>query len=232
MVPIENFPTGFQQEALRTINRLLPLSSSIFALVDPSIRNSGMVLQNMDIETDNEYQTFHSRQDPLHPYHFKESAESVVCLDDLLTEEEIFQTVYYRDFMLPHHMRYVTDIFLRRDGIIIAFLSLIRDHSMGNFARPEIELLRNLQPLLEFSLNSIYKPQRINELTILSDKFQLTPREIDVIEQIIAGSSNQSIADNLYLSLSTIKTHLQHIFRKMAVASRTELLTKTYRSIQ
>ena len=232
MVPSEIFPTGFQREGLATINRLLPLSYSIFALVDPNIRNKGMVLQNMDIETDREYQSRYSQYDPLHPDHFRDSRETVVCLDDLLTEDEIFQSVYYREFMQPHQMRYVADMFLRREGEIVAILSVMRSETMHPFSAAELELLNNLQPLLEFSLNSIYKPQRINERSILADMFQLTTRELDVIEHIIAGSSNKSIAEKMYLSLSTIKTHLQHIFEKTAVNSRTKLLAKIYQAIK
>jgi DNA-binding CsgD family transcriptional regulator len=232
MAPSENFPTGFQQEGLATINRLVPLSFSIFALVDPSIRSKGMVLENMDIETDREYQSLYSRYDPLHPDHFRDSRETVVCLDDLLTKEELFQSVFYREFMRPHQIRYVADKFLRREEEIIAFLSLMRDETMEPFSTAELELLKNLQPLLEFSLNNIYKPQRVNERSILADMFQLTSRELDVIEHIIAGSSNKSIAEKMYLSLSTIKTHLQHIFENTAVNSRTKLLAKIYQAMK
>lgn len=232
MTSIANFPTEFQRKSLETINGLLPLSSSIFALVDPSIRSQGMVLRNLDIEADREYQTRYFRHDPLHPDHFRESRETVVCLDDLLTEEVLFRSVYYREFMRPHNMRHVTEMFLRRDGTIVAIISMMRDETMNGFSAAELELLHTLQPLLEFSLNNIYRPQRLNERSLLAEAFQLTPRELDVIEQIIAGLSNKVIADKMYVSLSTIKTHLQHIFDKLAVSSRTGLLAKIHMIIK
>lgn len=231
MMNTTNFPTGFQQKSLEALNGLLPLSYSIFALVDPSIRSQGVVLQNLDLETDREYQTRYCRHDPLHPDHFRESRATVVYLDDLLTEEELCQSVYYREFMRPHNMRYVTEMFLRRDGAIVAIISMMRDETLHGFSVAELELLHKLQPLLEFSLNSIYKPQRVNERSLLADRFQLTPRELDVIELIIAGQSNKVIAAKMYVSLSTIKTHLQHIFDKLAVSSRTRLLAKIYEII-
>ena len=134
MAPNQNFPLGFQRETLATMNRLLPLSYSIFALVDPSIRSKGMVLQDIDIETDWQYQTRFYRNDPLHPDHFRDSGEKVVCLDDLLTEEELFQSIYYREFMRPHQMRYVADMFLRGEGEIIAVLSLIRNNVITSYS--------------------------------------------------------------------------------------------------
>ena len=129
-------------------------------------------------------------------------------------------------------MRYVADMFLRREAEIVAILSVMRSETMNSSNAAELELLNNLHPLLEFSLNSIYKPQRVNERSILGDMFQLSTRELDVIEHIIAGSSNKSIAEKMYLSLSTIKTHLQHIFEKTAVNSRTQLLAKIYQTIK
>lgn len=232
MISNENIPTEFQRKGLETINRLMPLSYSIFALVDPNIRTKGAVLQNLDNETDQEYQNRYYLNDPLNPDHFRNSDKNVVCLDELLTQEELFNSVYYREFMRFHRMRYVTDIFLRCEGEIVAFLSLIRNETMNPFSTAELELLNNLQPLLEFSLNSIYRPPRMGERSILADRFHFTRRELDVIEHIIAGSSNKLIAEKMYLSISTIKTHLQHIFKKTAVNSRSKLLSKIYQTIQ
>lgn len=50
----------------------------------------------------------------------------------------------------------------------------------------------------------------------------LTEREIEVLQLAAQGSSNQEIADNLYLSLRTVQSHLNHIFNKLQVSSRTE----------
>lgn len=50
----------------------------------------------------------------------------------------------------------------------------------------------------------------------------LTPREIDVLEQLIKGLNNIEIADNLVVSRSTIKTHVSSILSKLEVSSRTE----------
>ena len=50
----------------------------------------------------------------------------------------------------------------------------------------------------------------------------LTEREIEVLQLAAQGSSNQQIADSLYLSLRTVQSHLNHIFNKLQVSSRTE----------
>lgn len=58
---------------------------------------------------------------------------------------------------------------------------------------------------------------RINEVC---EQFKITTREKELIELIYAGKSNKEIADTLFLSESTVKTHIYNIFRKMDVKNR------------
>jgi ATP/maltotriose-dependent transcriptional regulator MalT len=50
----------------------------------------------------------------------------------------------------------------------------------------------------------------------------LSPREIDVVRLLIAGVSNQAIADTLVISLHTVKKHVASILKKLGVATRTQ----------
>jgi LuxR family maltose regulon positive regulatory protein len=54
----------------------------------------------------------------------------------------------------------------------------------------------------------------------------LTERELDVLRALAAGQSNRAIAQQLYLSIATVKVHLKHIYRKLGVSSRTEALAR------
>jgi DNA-binding NarL/FixJ family response regulator len=53
-----------------------------------------------------------------------------------------------------------------------------------------------------------------------SAKISLTAREIDVLKMISLGLSNQEISLRLFLSQSTIKSHITSIFRKLGVDNR------------
>ncbi len=55
-------------------------------------------------------------------------------------------------------------------------------------------------------------------------KFKFTKREADIIDGVIQGKSNPKIASSLNLSRNTIKTHLQKIFKKTGVSTRSELV--------
>ena len=50
----------------------------------------------------------------------------------------------------------------------------------------------------------------------------LTPREIDVLQQIAGGNRNRDIAAKLFISEHTVKIHIQHIMEKLGASDRTE----------
>lgn len=67
----------------------------------------------------------------------------------------------------------------------------------------------------------------INQIELA--RLNLTPREYEVLQLLAKGYSNAEIAEALYLSLSTIKTHVSGILFKMEVPSRTKALEKAKR---
>ncbi|MDA3811847.1 MAG: helix-turn-helix transcriptional regulator [Spirochaetaceae bacterium] len=58
------------------------------------------------------------------------------------------------------------------------------------------------------------------------DNFNISPRETEVLELILKGYSNKEIGDKLFISFTTARTHVSHIFEKTNVNSRMELVSK------
>jgi DNA-binding NarL/FixJ family response regulator len=58
---------------------------------------------------------------------------------------------------------------------------------------------------------------------------QLSPREERVLECLAGGLAYKQIADELGISINTIRTHLRHIYEKLHVQSRTEAVAKYLR---
>ena len=57
-------------------------------------------------------------------------------------------------------------------------------------------------------------------------KTNLSDREYDVLSLMADGKSNQEIADQLFVSLNTIKTHTSNIFAKLDVKRRTQAIQR------
>ena len=50
----------------------------------------------------------------------------------------------------------------------------------------------------------------------------ITPRELEILEAIAAGLSNREMAERLFVSENTVKTHTSRLFDKLAVRRRTQ----------
>lgn len=59
-----------------------------------------------------------------------------------------------------------------------------------------------------------------------SELEQLTKRETEILSQLAKGSLYKEIADQMNISLDTVRTHLQHIYNKLQVHSRHEAVLK------
>lgn len=63
------------------------------------------------------------------------------------------------------------------------------------------------------------------ELSAIAQHYRLSPRELRVVEYVMRGHSNQSIAGLMQVSTDTVKKHLTSIFNKLGVDSRTQLVS-------
>lgn len=53
--------------------------------------------------------------------------------------------------------------------------------------------------------------------------FGLTPRELDIIAEVVAGSTDKDIAQKFSISEDTVKSHLTDILDKLGVSNRLEM---------
>lgn len=68
------------------------------------------------------------------------------------------------------------------------------------------------------------------EYTNMLEAYPLTERELEVLELIVEGFSNAAIAEKLYITVGTVKTHVRNILNKLCADDRTQAAVRALRS--
>ena len=124
--------------------------------------------------------------------------------------------------------------------LIIIWSYLFISSSVGTFVNlPTLVEVNIILTAVSFNLNTAVVLKRFIEyygdagesgpkkaLTLdeLFKKYNISNREQEIILLISRGKSNQQIADELFISIATVKDHVYNIFKKTAVKSRVQLL--------
>lgn len=108
-------------------------------------------------------------------------------------------------------------------GLIAVFFTVLGIWMATQLVKPKIEKV-----IVEKEIYLEIRPDfEINETEL--KKLNLSSREYEVLQLLSRGCSNADVADKLFLSLSTVKTHVSNLFFKMNVKSRTQAIEKAKR---
>ena len=80
----------------------------------------------------------------------------------------------------------------------------------------------------QFAEKSEFGKAKDNEDTI--EPYTLTERELEVLQLIVEGCSNAIIAERLYITVGTVKTHVRNILNKLCADDRTQAAVRALRS--
>jgi len=86
-------------------------------------------------------------------------------------------------------------------------------------SRPKVETIIVEKEVYVRSDSFLLNEQALNSLN-------LSKRELEVLQLMAEGLSNHEIAERLYVSLSTVKTHSRNLFDKLGVARRTQAIDR------
>jgi ATP/maltotriose-dependent transcriptional regulator MalT len=109
------------------------------------------------------------------------------------------------------------------------------DRTTRDFTSRDLQVLTVLQPMLRGYETSLALRQEIKQ-TLAATRTdpemerRLTRRERQVLDLVAMGHSNAVIAHRLAISAETVRKHLENIYLKLDVNSRTEALARTGRA--
>lgn len=114
--------------------------------------------------------------------------------------------------------------YMLKDADSQEMLDLIRRAYQGEALFHTVTAAKALAEVLH---RQISQPEPPTDKPLLLD--ELTERELDVLQQIAYGYRNDQIAQNLFISEGTVKTHVHRILHKMGVEDRTQAVAKALR---
>ena len=114
------------------------------------------------------------------------------------------------------HASQLLEVVITNGGFIIITILFI-SRAITN-ARLEYQRLLALDP--SGNLNSSFLTSNKYE------DYQLTPREIEIVQLIREGHTYEKIGEKLFISKRTVSKHVQNIFEKVGVTNKVELLNK------
>jgi LuxR family maltose regulon positive regulatory protein len=135
----------------------------------------------------------------------KEQAVSTLTRALLLAEPEAF-------------VRTIVDEGAAMDDLLSAVLEVRQSGRLEGAGQLSTRYLAELLATLAQEARALGASERLAE--------PLSERELEVLALIAAGESNREIAARLFISISTVKTHLNNLYRKLGVRSRTQAVAK------
>ncbi|HNS16275.1 MAG TPA: response regulator transcription factor [Bacteroidales bacterium] len=104
---------------------------------------------------------------------------------------------------------------------------LLKNSPPGKIAEAIIELHQGGSPMSSIIARKVintFKPAPEQS----ADLDKLTKREHEMLELLAKGYRYKEIADQLFISFETVRTHIHHIYEKLQVQSRTEAVNKLF----
>lgn len=121
-------------------------------------------------------------------------------------------------------------VFEERDKIFDALCAgatgyLLKKSSAIQIIEAIIELANGGSPMTREIARKVMEFFTTPQNTI-DNNYALSERELDVLKCLVAGDSYKIVADKCYISISTVRFHINNIYRKLAVNSKSEAVIK------
>jgi DNA-binding CsgD family transcriptional regulator/tetratricopeptide (TPR) repeat protein len=113
-------------------------------------------------------------------------------------------------------------------GVDAAAIDALRDARTSALAMGATRLVQECERLAGWHRIDLTPAEVAAEPGAL-DKYGLTPREVEVLQGLSAGRTNQEIADQLFISVKTASVHVSNILRKLDVGGRQEAARVAHR---
>ncbi len=135
----------------------------------------------------------------------------------------------YWNFLSAFGTRDAAEMIFHVGGRAVAGMSLLW---VGRArTRADRQLGESLQSYIELNLAAHYGPLPLDLFPEAGTGLTLTDRELEIARLVCHGSTNAQIAQRLDIGVSTVKTHLLHVFEKLGVRTRAALVSRCFSAL-
>jgi DNA-binding CsgD family transcriptional regulator len=149
-----------------------------------------------------------------------DDAEQAVKFSDVLTRKQRLRNPWYVDVMRPRSIEHEMKVRLPAPEDIVRGFWVSRGPGGRDFDERDRAVLTVLRPYLAVFRERWKRARRPALL--------LTRRETEVLGLVREGLTNQEIAARLFLSAGTVRSHLENIFEKLDVHTRTAAVARAF----
>lgn len=212
----------FVDHFISALSRVVPLQSFFAYHLEPASASPtfhSYYSKNIPRHSIQRYVTQMCKFDPINAFNHQTDERSIVHLKNENIPEP------YHHFLKDNQVLDNIELLFKSDDVPCLGISLIRNENETPFSTQEIQIIKSCYDLAQYQPLDYVKAQPEPELSHEITKL-LTRSERQVLHHILTGKKNQEIADDLFVSLATVKTHIYHIFQKTMVKSKRELILK------
>ncbi len=217
-INLQQTSEDFKLNVLQVLSECCHYEHAIFwEVIDDELTNQPVCF-NVEAYTVENYLNVYKFYDPLHPMNMQNQPDI-----QLMQQNEVISRKnkrYYIETFLQYHdfidemVMYLT--IQHKPSAAIGFL---RKKGEKPFTEQDRQKLLVVKRLIE---NSYLLHQYVQP----AQSLQITQREKELLRYLCKGFKNAEIASILYVSENTVKKHLQNLYRKFQVTSRTQLVLK------
>lgn len=194
---------------------------------DGSRSFDGRVQINMDPANLLQYERYYQYHDPITP--LLQQHRTAVLVGDVLPRTELTHSEFFNDFLARDGLHWGINLYAWSGDSNIGDMRIWRDRRRADFGETERQLLDLVRPAFTAALRRC-RPDPRTTIAPAGVAFtcgaRLSERELEVANLAACGLADKEIARRLGIAITTVRTHIDHAFRKLGVDNRMKLANK------
>ena len=221
---IQQTSEDFKLNMLQVLSECFQYEHTVFWEVADGELNEQPVCFNVETYTVENYLHEYKYYDPLHPVNMQNQPDIQLMLrNEVISKEK--KRYYVERFLQFNDFIDEMVMYLYKQQKPTAAIGFLRKEGERPFTERDSQKLSYVKRMIEnvYLLHQYVQP---------GESLQITQREKELLMYICKGFKNVEIASYLYVSENTVKKHLQNLYRKFKVTSRTQLALKYAESLR